>query len=50
LTELEIERAGLRIRVRHEIGMKTVASVVSEPGQTSPPAIAHHAVPASDLV
>ncbi|HEX6949203.1 MAG TPA: acetyl-CoA carboxylase biotin carboxyl carrier protein [Nitrospira sp.] len=50
LTELEIERAGLRIRVRHEIGMKTVSALVSEPGQTSPPAMAHHAVPASDLV
>ena len=50
LTELEIERAGVRIRVRHEIGVKTVSAAVSEPGQTSLPAVAHHAVPASDLV
>jgi len=30
LTELEIERAGVRIRVRHEIGMKTVSATVSD--------------------
>ena len=39
LTELEIERAGVRIRVRHEIGIKTVSASVSEPGQASAPAV-----------
>lgn len=32
LTELEIERAGVRIRVRHELGVKTVAATVTEQG------------------
>ena len=33
LTELEIERAGVRIRVRHEAAVKTVSAAVSEAGQ-----------------
>ena len=49
LTELEIERAGVRIRVRHEIGIKTVSTSVSEL-QASAPAVTQQAVPASDLV
>ncbi len=40
LTELEIERAGVRIRVRHEIGIKTVAATVTEPGPSAVPSIA----------
>ena len=50
LTELEIERAGLRIRVRHEVGMKTVSATVSDPGPGSAPAMTQHAVPPSELV
>lgn len=50
LTELEIERAGIRIRVRHEIGIKTVSASVSEAGQASAPAAIPQAVPASDLL
>lgn len=50
LTELEIERAGIRIRVRHEIGIKTVSASVSEAGQASAPAATPQAVPASDLL
>jgi acetyl-CoA carboxylase biotin carboxyl carrier protein len=50
LTELEIERAGIRIRVRHEIGIKTVSASVSEAGQASAPAVTQQAVPASELL
>ena len=50
LTELEIERAGIRIRVRHEIGIKTVSASVSEAGQASAPTVTQQAVPASDLL
>jgi acetyl-CoA carboxylase biotin carboxyl carrier protein len=50
LTELEIERAGVRIRVRHEVGTKTVSATVSEPGHTSVPAATQHILPSSDLV
>jgi acetyl-CoA carboxylase biotin carboxyl carrier protein len=35
LTELEIERAGVRIRVRHEVGVKTYTAAVSEPGPSA---------------
>ena len=38
LTELEIERGGIRIRVRHEIGVKTIATSVSEHPSAVPPA------------
>jgi acetyl-CoA carboxylase biotin carboxyl carrier protein len=45
LTELELERQGVRIRVRHEVGVKTVTasvheSVPSAPQQTAQPAAA----------
>ena len=39
LTELEIERAGVRIRVRHESAMKTVAATVTEQGTPSAPTV-----------
>ena len=32
LTELELEREGLRIRVRHEIGVRTISTSVPEQG------------------
>lgn len=35
LTELELERQGMRIRVRHEIGVKTVAAAVQESAPSS---------------
>jgi acetyl-CoA carboxylase biotin carboxyl carrier protein len=35
LTELEIERAGVRIRVRYEVGVKTVAATVTESGPST---------------
>jgi acetyl-CoA carboxylase biotin carboxyl carrier protein len=50
LTELEIERAGVRIRVRHEVGVKTVSAAVSDLGQASVPSVAQHTVPPNDLV
>jgi len=50
LTELEIERAGVRIRVRYEVGVKTVSAAVSDPGQASAPAVTSHTVPLSDRV
>jgi len=30
LTELEVEREGVRIRVRHEVGVKTIAATVTD--------------------
>lgn len=39
LTELEIEQAGIRIRVRHEIGLKTIAATVSDQPQAASPAV-----------
>jgi acetyl-CoA carboxylase biotin carboxyl carrier protein len=52
LTELEIERAGVRIRVRYEVGVKTLAATVAEHGlspttTTSQPA-AQATTPAED--
>ena len=35
LTELELERQGVRIRVRHEVGMKTVTTSVQEAAPAS---------------
>lgn len=52
LTELEIERAGVRIRVRHEVGVKTVSATVSEPSSSNipsiPPPTAQPSGPAED--
>ena len=39
LTELEIERGGIRIRVRHEIGVKTVSATMTEQGLSATPAL-----------
>ena len=50
LTELEIERAGIRIRVRHEVGVKTVAATVTESGPTTAPALSQQALPVSTPV
>jgi acetyl-CoA carboxylase biotin carboxyl carrier protein len=50
LTELEIERAGIRIRVRHEVAIKTVSATVSEPGHVSAPAVTAPTSPSSDLI
>ncbi len=36
LTELELERQGVRIRVRHEVGLKTVTTSVQEAAPASP--------------
>jgi len=46
LTELEVERQGMRIRVRHEIGIKSVTSSVQESAQNIPQTSAHLAAPA----
>lgn len=46
LTELEVERQGMRIRVRHEIGIKSVTSSVQESAQNIPQTSAHPAAPA----
>jgi acetyl-CoA carboxylase biotin carboxyl carrier protein len=50
LTELEIERAGVRIRVRHEVGIKTLSAAASDSGPASTPAVAQQTVSSSDLV
>ena len=34
LTEMEIEREGLRIRVRYETGLRTMTATVQEPGMS----------------
>ena len=34
LTELELEREGLRIRVRYETGLRTMTAAVQEPGKS----------------
>lgn len=43
LTELEFERQGLRIRVRHEIGIKSVTASVQESVPITPQPSAHPA-------
>jgi acetyl-CoA carboxylase biotin carboxyl carrier protein len=50
LTELEIERAGVRIRVRHEVGMKSLSTTVSDTGQATLSPVAAQTVPSSDVV
>ena len=50
LTELEIEQAGLRIRVRHEVGIKTISATVSDAGQALAPVAAQQTVVPSDVV
>lgn len=47
LTELEIERAGVRIRVRHEVAVKTVSATVTDQGSAGGPALSQPAAPAS---
>jgi len=47
LTELEIERAGVRIRIRHEIGVKTIATTVTDPGPASVPVHSPQVLPVS---
>ena len=49
LTELEIERDGFRIRVRHEVGAKTVTTSIQDTIQLLPQQPAHMAVPSSPL-
>ncbi len=41
LTELELERQGVRIRVRHEVGVKTVTTSLQESTASSPQASSH---------
>jgi acetyl-CoA carboxylase biotin carboxyl carrier protein len=38
LTELELEREGVRIRVRHEVGATTVTTTVADQGTSNPTA------------
>ncbi len=45
LTELELERDGLRIRVRHEVSAKSVTTSVQDSVQLLPQQSAHMAVP-----
>ncbi|HKC92668.1 MAG TPA: acetyl-CoA carboxylase biotin carboxyl carrier protein [Nitrospira sp.] len=47
LTELEIERAGVRIRIRHEIGVKTIATTVTDPGPANAPVLSPQVLPVS---
>ena len=46
LTELEIERAGVRIRIRHEIGVKTIATM-TDPGPANAPVLSPQVLPVS---
>ena len=39
LTELELEREGLRVRVRNEIGVKTVTTTVADQGTPGPTSV-----------
>ena len=41
LTELELERDGLRIRVRYEIGAKTITTTVADQGTSGSTAVSH---------
>lgn len=41
LTELELERQGVRIRVRHEVGIKTVSASVQESASPSTQSSSH---------
>ena len=50
LTELEIERGGVRIRVRYEVGVKSVSATLTESGQSSIPAVAQQSVPSTEFV
>ena len=50
LTELEIERAGVRIRVRHEVAVKSGSATVTDAGHSAAAALPQHAAPAGDLV
>ena len=47
LTELEIERAGIRIRVRHETGVKTVSATVTEQGLSASPTLSQQTLSAT---
>jgi acetyl-CoA carboxylase biotin carboxyl carrier protein len=47
LTELEIERAGVRIRVRHEVGVKTFATAVTDPGLSPVPVLSQQSLQVS---
>jgi acetyl-CoA carboxylase biotin carboxyl carrier protein len=49
LTELEIERGGVRIRVRHEVG-KSINPLVSELGQAAAPLASQHATTPSEHI
>ena len=48
LTELEIERAGVRIRIRHEPVAKSVSAAVTEAGQGAVQAVSHQATPPTE--
>ena len=50
LTELELERQGVRIRVRHEVGAKTVTASVQESVPSTPQQAAHPATTAGPSV
>lgn len=50
LTELEVERAGIRIRVRHEVAVRSVSATVSEPGHVSAPTVTAPTIPPTDLI
>jgi acetyl-CoA carboxylase biotin carboxyl carrier protein len=47
LTELELEREGIRIRVRHEVGIKTITAAVTDIVPTAAAAMSQPATSAS---
>ncbi len=49
LTELELEREGVRIRIRHEVGVKTITAAVTDMGPAGTTVVPQPAVPPSGV-
>jgi len=49
LTELELEREGVRIRIRHEVGVKTITAAVTDMGPAGTTVVSQPAVPPSGV-
>lgn len=49
LTELELEREGVRIRIRHEVGVKTITAAVTDMGPAGTTVVSQLAVPPSGV-
>lgn len=49
LTELELEREGVRIRIRHEVGVKTITTAVTDMAPAGTTVVSQPAVPSSGV-